>query len=108
MPCKHLTTSVRYCVDCGSARCNLELGRVSLHGAATNASCSSAAAKPLEFSADSEQLFQLALSDCVAASELLHQQGGGEGASAADLQVLQDDVIDALDGQQSLRRRKRP
>ena len=91
MPCKHLTTSVHYCVDCGSARCNLELGRVSLPQAA----------RPLvagqTVSADSEQLFQLALSDCVVASELLHRQGGGEGASAADLEVLQGDLIDALD-----------
>ena len=85
----------------GAAKCRA-------YFSATNASCSSAAAKPLEFSAYSEQLFQLALSYCVVASELLHRQGGGEGASAADLQVLQDDVIDALDGQQSLRRRKRP
>lgn len=48
-------------------------------------------------SVDSEQLLQLALSDCVLATELLHRQGAEEGASATDLQLLQADLIATLD-----------
>lgn len=77
---------------CGSARCNLDLGRA----AGGDASGSSVrGSSPLS----GEQFFQLALADCVVASELLQQQSDEDDTSAVimGIQVLQADVTAALD-----------
>ena len=81
-----------------SARCNQALGRADLHRTAGGGGASGSSFRGQNTSVDSEQLLQLALSDCVVASELQQQDDGRTlSALALDLQALQADVTTALD-----------
>lgn len=86
-----------FVLSCCSAQCNLELGRAYLHQPSGAAGSGSLAGQTT--SVDSKQLFQLALADCVRASELLQEQGDDQGSLTVDLefQALQANVNAALE-----------